>query len=94
MRFFLLALTIVLLGGCAATAPRPASLPDIVVSADALARGIDGAVVVHVARDRAAQGIGADSKTRTNVRRAFLNHSAWGFGLFYKAEIKNGLKIM
>ena len=39
MRFFLLALTIVLLGGCAATAPRPASLPDIVVSADALARG-------------------------------------------------------
>lgn len=53
MRFFLLALTIVLLGGCAAPAPRPASLPDIVVSADALARGIDGAVVVHVARDRA-----------------------------------------
>ncbi|OZC01407.1 sulfurtransferase [Rubricoccus marinus] len=49
----LLALALVALGGCAATAPRPAASPDLVVSAAELADGIEGAVVVHVARERA-----------------------------------------
>ena len=53
MRTLPLVLVLAALGGCAASAPRPTAEPDLVVSAAELAAGVDGAVVVHVARDRA-----------------------------------------
>ena len=53
MRVLSSVLALAALGGCATSAPRPAAEPDPLVSAAELAAGIDGAVVVHVARDRA-----------------------------------------
>lgn len=48
-----LALAFTVLAGCAATAPRPTSPSELIVTADALASGIERAVIVHVAREQA-----------------------------------------